>query len=50
MEIGYLRDAPWRTKGTGTPQIGFDPQVFAYKCIDCGYIELYAEKQESVRP
>ena len=49
MEIGYLRDAPWWRKGTSLMQMGFGPRVFAHKCVNCGYIELYAEKKEGVK-
>ena len=44
MEIGYLRDAPWWRRGKKMLKVGFGPRVFAYKCKNCGYMELYAEK------
>jgi predicted nucleic-acid-binding Zn-ribbon protein len=50
METGYLRDAPWWRKGTRLPALGFGPRVFAYKCKNCAYIELYAEKKAGVNP
>ena len=42
MEIGHLRDAPYWRRGTRMLKFGFGPRVFAYKCKNCGYIELYA--------
>jgi len=44
MEMGYLRDAPYWRRGKNLLQLGFGPRVFAYRCKNCGYIELYAEK------
>jgi predicted nucleic-acid-binding Zn-ribbon protein len=45
MEIGFLSNAPRWTRGTSIWQIG-GPRVFAFKCRNCGYVELYAEKKE----
>ncbi len=44
IELGYLRDAPWWRKGTSLWQAGFGPRVFAYKCQNCGYIELWEKR------
>jgi len=43
MEIGHLSSAYyWRHgKSMWTTEIG--ERVFAYKCKNCGYIELYKE-------
>jgi len=43
MEAGYLRDAPYWRRGKSLLQLGFGPRVFAYRCKNCGYIELYTE-------
>lgn len=49
MEIGYMRDAPWWRKGTSMWQVGFGSRVYAYKCVVCGYIELWG-KEDGTEP
>ena len=44
MEVGYLRDAPWWRKGKSLVQIGFGPRIYAYKCKQCSYTELWGDK------
>ncbi len=44
MDIGYLWDAPYWRCGKSLLRLGFGTRVFAYRCKNCGYIELYAEK------
>ena len=40
MKKGYLTDAPWWRRGERLLAWGFGPLVFAYRCKDCGNIEL----------
>jgi hypothetical protein len=44
MEIGYFRDAPWWRKGKSLMQFGFGPRIYAYKCKQCGFTELWGDK------
>jgi ribosomal protein S27AE len=44
MEIGYLRDAPWWRRGKSLLAAGFGPRIFAYRCKQCHYVELYTEE------
>jgi uncharacterized Zn finger protein len=44
MEVGYLFNAPYWTRGRSRWSFGWDGRVFAYKCKNCGYVELYFEK------
>jgi len=46
MEVGYLRDAPYWINGTSLWHIGFGPRVYAYRCRNCGYVELYVEEKK----
>jgi len=44
MEKGYLDGAwVWR-KGENYFQIGRGKRIWAYRCKNCGYVELYVEK------
>jgi predicted nucleic-acid-binding Zn-ribbon protein len=44
MEVGYLLNAPYWARGRSRWSFGWDGRVFAYKCKNCGYVELYFEK------
>jgi uncharacterized Zn finger protein len=44
MEVGYLFNAPYWTRGRSRWSIGWDGRVFLYKCKNCGYVEFYFEK------
>jgi uncharacterized Zn finger protein len=44
MEVGYLFNAPYWTRGRSRWSFGWDGRVFAYKCKNCGYVEFYFEK------
>jgi hypothetical protein len=44
MEAGYLHNAPYWRRGRSILGLGWDGRVFAYKCKNCGYVELYFEK------
>ena len=44
MEKGHLRDAPWWRQGESLLQVGFGKRIFAYRCKNCSYVELYTEK------
>jgi hypothetical protein len=49
MEVGFLNNAPWWRKWRSRWRFGRDGKVFGYKCRNCGFIEFYFEKWESVR-
>jgi predicted nucleic-acid-binding Zn-ribbon protein len=44
MEIGLLSSAYYWTQGKSRWTTGIGPKVFAYKCKNCGYVELYVEQ------
>jgi predicted nucleic-acid-binding Zn-ribbon protein len=45
MEAGYLSNAPYWRRGRSLFAIGWAGRIFAYKCRQCGYTELWGDKE-----
>ncbi len=43
MEIGYIHNAPFWTRGRSTFGFKKEGRLFAYKCKNCGYVDFYFE-------
>jgi len=46
VEIGHLSSAYYWRHGKSMWTLEIGERVFAYKCENCGYIELYKEMKE----
>jgi predicted nucleic-acid-binding Zn-ribbon protein len=45
MEAGFLSNAPYWRRGRSLFSIGRGERIFAYKCKQCGYAELWGDKE-----
>ncbi len=49
MKIGYLNNFRW-IEGISLWKMTVGSRVYAFKCENCGYLELYVKKRKDVKP